>query len=96
MESTPEGLLASLSGLARGLKLALEATRAWKWAYDLLSQQGLEVTLVHPYKTKAITSARIKSDRLDDHILAQTNAGRAGGKGLRGRPGDEGLRELLG
>ena len=58
VESTPEGLLASLSGLGPELRLALEATRAWEWAYDLLSDQGLEVTLVHPYKTKAIASAR--------------------------------------
>jgi len=71
VESSPEGLLWALSGLGGGLKLALEATRAWEWAYDLLSDQGLEVTLVHPYKTRAIASARIKSDRLDAHILAQ-------------------------
>ena len=37
VESTPEGLLASISGLGPELRLALEATRAWEWAYDLVS-----------------------------------------------------------
>lgn len=58
VESSPEGLLWALSGLGGGLKLALEATRAWEWAYDLLSDQGLEVTLVHPVVSRAIASAR--------------------------------------
>ncbi|GBD12013.1 hypothetical protein HRbin24_00013 [bacterium HR24] len=39
-ESSPEGLLAALAGLSGGLKVALEATRAWEWAMGLLSDQG--------------------------------------------------------
>jgi transposase len=87
-ESTPEGLLAALSGLGQRLKVAMEATRAWQWAYDVLSDQGLEVTLVHPCKTRAIASARRGSDRPDAHILAQLLRADLFGQGLCARPPD--------
>jgi len=48
----------------------MEATWDWYWVYDLLEGAGLEISLVHPLKAKAIASARIRSDRLDSRILA--------------------------
>ena len=42
----------------------MEATWDWYRVYDLLEGAGLEVSLVHPLKAKAIASARIRSDRL--------------------------------
>ena len=50
--------------------LAMEATRSWYWLYDLLEENGIEVKLSHPLKTKAIASARVKNDKIDSRILA--------------------------
>jgi len=50
--------------------LALEAGRDWYWVYDLLEKKEAKVSLAHPKKTKAIASARIKTDRIDSTILA--------------------------
>jgi len=50
--------------------VAMEATRAWYWLYDLLEDSGIEVKLSHPLKTKAIASARIKNDKIDSKVLA--------------------------
>jgi len=48
----------------------MEATWDWYWVYDPLEGAGLEISLVHPLKAKAIASARIRSDHLDSRILA--------------------------
>lgn len=50
--------------------IAVEATRSWYWLYDLLEKNGMVVKLVHPLKTKAIASAKVKNDKIDSRILA--------------------------
>ena len=52
-------------------KVAVEATFNWDYFLDLLEPLGLELHLVHPWKTRAIASARIKHDWLDSRILAE-------------------------
>ena len=52
-------------------KLAAEATFNWHYFLNVIEPLGLELHLVHPQKTKAIASARIKHDKLDSRILAQ-------------------------
>jgi len=52
-------------------KLAVEATFNWYYFLNVVEPLGLELHLVHPQKTKAIASARIKHDKLDSRILAQ-------------------------
>lgn len=51
-------------------KAVVEATFAWGWITDLLTEQGVEVILGHPQKLKAIASARIKTDKIDSEVLA--------------------------
>jgi transposase len=68
--SEPEPLLAMLDHEGHELSVAIEASRDWYWVCDLLQEAGMDVSLVHPLKAKAIASARIKSDRLDAGILA--------------------------
>lgn len=51
-------------------KVALEACGMWAHVYDALTERGVQVKLAHPLKTKAIASARIKTDRIDANILA--------------------------
>lgn len=42
----------------------------WLRIYESLEEHGVEVKLANPYKTKAIASARIKTDKLSTRILA--------------------------
>lgn len=49
----------------------IESTANWYWLYDLLNDNGFDVVISNPVKTKAIASARIKNDKVDSHMLAQ-------------------------
>jgi transposase len=63
-------VLGLFQGLGQPVVAAMEATGSWYWLYDLLEQNGVEVKLSHPLKTKAIASARVKNDKIDSRILA--------------------------
>lgn len=65
------GLLEYFGKVAPPAKLAVEATFNWYYFLNVIEPLGFEVHLVHPQKTKAIASARIKHDKLDSRILAQ-------------------------
>jgi transposase len=51
-------------------RVALEATYGWEWLADLLEDAGCELHLAHPLRTKAIASARVKTDAVDARTLA--------------------------
>ena len=53
------------------VRVVLEAGPNWNWMCDLLDEMGLENKLAHPYRTKAIGSAKIKTDKLDSIVLAK-------------------------
>ncbi len=50
--------------------IALEALSFSHPPYDLLEKHGYTVKLAHPLKTRAIAEAKIKTDKIDAHILA--------------------------
>ena len=54
-------------------KVVMEACWNWGWLHDVLEQieEVEEVVLAHPYKTRVIAEAQIKSDKLDARMLAQ-------------------------
>jgi transposase len=60
-------LLAEIDGECR---IALEATFGWEWLADVLQGAGYELHLAHPLRTKAIASARVKTDAVDAKTLA--------------------------
>lgn len=64
-------VLAFFKGLDEDTRVVLEAGANWQWMCDLLDDHGIENILCHPLKTKAIASARIKTDKLDSRILSQ-------------------------
>jgi transposase len=66
----PESLLKFVQSLRGPVRVAVEATRNWEWLHELLEPVVEEVVLSHPKKTKAIASARIKTDKLDAKTLA--------------------------
>jgi transposase len=51
-------------------RIAVEATGNWMWLYELIEDQQPALVLAHPLKTKAIASARIKTDKIDATTLA--------------------------
>lgn len=51
-------------------QVVMEATWNWYWLWDLLEERGYRLQMAHPLKTKAIASARIKTDKIDSEILA--------------------------
>jgi transposase len=60
-----------LKKLPQGSKIAFEATGSWWWFVDLAERTGHEVVMSHPKQTKAIASARLKSDKVDALMLAR-------------------------
>jgi transposase len=60
-------LLAEIDGES---KIALEATYGWEWLADVLQDAGYELHLAHPLRTKAIASARVKTDAVAARTLA--------------------------
>ncbi len=52
-------------------KVVIEATSNWYYIHDMIQQMVEEVVVAHPLKTKAIASARIKTDKIDATTLAQ-------------------------
>jgi transposase len=66
----PQTFLALLEGVGE-CRIALEATYGWEWLADVLQDAGYELHLAHPMRTKAIASARVKTDAVDARTLAQ-------------------------
>lgn len=64
-------LLDYFGKIPKPARVAVEATFNWYYFLDAIEPLGLELHLVHPQKTKAIASARIKHDKLDSRILAR-------------------------
>jgi transposase len=67
----PITLRAYFGKISQPAKVAVEATFNWYYFLNVIEPLGLELHLVHPQKTKAIASARIKHDKLDSRILAR-------------------------
>ncbi len=49
--------------------VVVEATRNWMWFVRALKERGCDVQLAHPFRTKAIASAKIKTDSIDAKTL---------------------------
>ena len=61
-----------IKDLPRGRYAAVcESTgNMWLKTYETLEKHKIPVTLANPFKTKAIASARVKTDKIDARILA--------------------------
>ncbi len=70
LPNTPKDLIGFLHGLPRPTRLVFEATENWSFFYGCFSSHVDEILMAHPLKTKAIASARIKTDKIDMRTLA--------------------------
>ena len=64
-------LLEYFGKLRKPAALAVEATFNWYYFLNVVEPLGLELHLVHPWKTRAIAAARIKHDKLDSRVLGE-------------------------
>ena len=51
-------------------KFVLESTGIWEFFYEYIEEKGFEVILANPSKVKAISEARVKTDKVDAETLA--------------------------
>lgn len=64
--------MAALFGSFGGtMHVVVESTFNWYWLADGLIERGYNVTLAHPFALRAITGARVKTDKRDARALAQ-------------------------
>lgn len=71
IDNNPESFTRIIRANGEGAKAVIEATGNWYYIHDLLENMVEEVVLAHPQRTKAIASARIKTDKIDATTLAQ-------------------------
>lgn len=53
------------------VRIAVESTFNWYWLVDTLQDHGYDVILAHTLGLKAITAAKVKTDKRDARTLAQ-------------------------
>ena len=51
-------------------KIVMESTGVWEWIYEFLEEQKYNVILANPIRTRAIASAKVKTDKIDASILS--------------------------
>lgn len=66
-----EDSIRELTSLFPAAKAVVEATRNWMWFIRALRTHGYEVVMAHPFRTKAIAYAKIKTDAVDAATLCQ-------------------------
>lgn len=71
-QNEPAAFAAYFQTLPEPSRVVVEACWNWGWIYDELRElDGIdEVVLAHPFKTRLIADAQIKTDRLDARALA--------------------------
>jgi len=67
----PARILDWLDPFRPSLQVVIESTFNWYWIVDLLEDHQIEVKLAHPLYLKAIAYAKVKTDQVDAHTLAQ-------------------------
>lgn len=70
LHNDPDTLRGYFSRQRADTRIAVEATGNWMYLYELIEERFPDLALAHPQKTKAIASARIKTDKIDSGILA--------------------------
>jgi len=57
--------------LGKDHRAVVESTSNWYWLSDLLHDHGIELVLAHAKYLKAISYAKVKTDKIDSETLAQ-------------------------
>ncbi|KXA90456.1 hypothetical protein AKJ62_00755 [candidate division MSBL1 archaeon SCGC-AAA259D14] len=68
-QNSPSGFERFFDGIDEA-EVAIEAGDAWQPVYDWLDENGYDVKLTHPHKTRIIAEVKIKTDCRDSEALA--------------------------
>jgi transposase len=70
LPNVPEIILAYFDALPGPHRAVVECTAGWYWLNDLLEAHGIELILAHAKYLKAISYAKVKTDKVDSQTLA--------------------------
>ena len=70
VENIDEHLLGYFHSLPGPHQAVVESTTGWYWLNDLLSDHDIELVLAHAKYLKAISYAKVKTDKVDSQTLA--------------------------
>jgi transposase len=70
LRNCPEIILAYFASLPPPHKAVVECTAGWYWLDDLLEAHGITLILAHAKYLKAISYAKVKTDKVDSQTLA--------------------------
>ena len=79
----------------KATRVALEATGSWQHVAAMLEAEGAEVVLSHPRRTRAIASAKVKTDAIDARTLADLLRGGLLPQAYLAPPAIQELRRLV-
>ena len=71
LRNIPEIILTYFASLPSPHKAVVECTAGWYWLDDLLEAHGIELVLAHAKYLKAISYAKVKTDKVDSETLAK-------------------------
>ena len=66
IDNDPMTLAAEIAKAGEHPQVVLEATYAWHWAVDVLTDAGADVHLAHPLGVKGFAYRRVKNDLLTE------------------------------
>jgi transposase len=69
LPAEPDELIKFSESIPANSDIVIESSSTWYWAYRILSERH-DVVLSNPLKTKAIASAKVKTDKVDAFTLA--------------------------
>ena len=76
-------------------KAVVECTANWYWLSDLLNDHGIDLILAHAKYLKAISYAKVKTDKVDSVTLAQLLRMNMIPEAHQIAPSNRGLRDLM-
>ena len=71
LHNSPDSILGHFHSLGSEHKAVVESTSNWYWLSDLLRDGGIDLVLAHAKYIKAISYAKVKTDKVDSLTLAQ-------------------------
>ena len=71
LKNNPEAIRAYFQTLSGVHHATVETTTGWYWMNDLLESEGVDLSLAHAKFVKAISYAKVKTDKVDSTTLAQ-------------------------
>ena len=70
-KNSPQNFIQYFNSIPGQHLATVESTMSWYWLNDLLDSINIPLVLAHAKYVKAIAYAKVKTDKVDSHTLAQ-------------------------